>query len=100
MKLSDVLWNAANEFLWDGAGSVFAPVGGINIYSCCAAQEACYGTDASVDEVEQFLKSLGCPIGSERAFSRSYYKSVSGIFQGHRYAWLMFASMYAEELGN
>lgn len=93
MKISEVLWVAANEYLWNG----------VDIYHrkdefSCLAVGAADGLfwDYKNSEAVKFLKSLGCPIGALGSFKNFKYGTER---QGARYAWLMFASMYAEELG-
>jgi hypothetical protein len=109
MKISDVLWTAANERLWDGRGFI-AP--NQSRETCCAVSDVLanefgiypFPFDPADDEdcdrravkVAKFLRGLGLNTDAIGAF---------GVFrndearQGARYAWLMFAAMYAEEQG-
>jgi len=98
-RISEVLWKAANECLSDGISDFYG-----SEYSCLAVENELMArgdcmsfTEFQRSPVAGFLRSLGCPIGSMHAFSRRAFPS-SIARQGARYAWLMFASLYAEEL--
>jgi hypothetical protein len=96
MKISDVLWKVANENLWDGhTESRFNQVE----FICCGVGSVYGGETRSL--VEGFLSSLGMGL-TGTSFSevsvgrkRKYFTEVER--QQVRYAWLMFASMIAEE---
>jgi hypothetical protein len=94
VKLSEIFWLAANEYLRDHGG-----------YSCEAVEEAVavmfeerplHAEDKFLSKIWDFLESLGLYIDSDVQF-RVFTPGPER--QGARYAWLMFASMYAEELG-
>lgn len=102
MKLSDLLWKAANEHLWDGKGA--PPLSYREAFSCCAVFDA--ANDALPDgaarygddwwPARDFLADLGCPTASLSAFSDF---ANGPERQGARYLWLIFAAMIAEEEG-
>jgi hypothetical protein len=92
VKLSEIFWLAANEYL-----------GGYEGFSCFAATNAAYDAAITlreqmglVDRAQDFLVALGVDNNSAREFDEFTWGPER---QGARYAWLMFASMYAEELG-
>ena len=91
MKISEVLWIAANDWLADGLSDE-----GLTYFSCCAVDEAAYVDPFLGTVARKFLRSLGANTRSNSEFSEF---QVLEDRQGARYAWLMFASMYAEELG-
>lgn len=100
MKISEILWKAANERLteeddWWGDDEH-------SNLSCVAAALAeglslddPWRTNAKKSRAVQFLRDLGCKPHS----SRSFNSFSDDQRQGARYAWLMFASQYAEEQG-
>lgn len=94
MKISEILWRAANEHLWDGYGDDLDAI----IYSCDAVDKAATGRVVGSYRCGAcaFLRELGCT--SDAMYLFNEFKSGPKR-QGARYAWLMFASMYAEELG-
>lgn len=103
MKISEILWRAANENLWPGLpfDSYLSQV-----YSCIAVAHVELGGAAlrrmkwahacRKSRAIQFLRELGCPIGGSRAFDRF---SDSNAAQGARYLWLMFAYEVAKSEG-
>ncbi len=80
MKISEILWLAANEKLWSGIGLD----NDTSMFSCNAVFQACEG----YRKAYQFLKSLGCPIKSLHAYPAKWTHEKR---QGARYLWLMFA---------
>lgn len=109
MKISDILWEAANSFLYypDLPGDSF----GYAEYSCDAIGDVCCELidddryDDNRGSVMKFLSGLGLPIsdGSEfkefEKFYEDYGYKVTEESQGARYAWLMFAHDIALEEG-
>lgn len=91
MKLSTRLRKAANEKLWDGYGSCI----GREIYSCIAVDEV-RGPGAHDVVAATFLADMGVHINGLNEFKEF---RLGPERQSVRYAWLMFAAMYAEELG-
>lgn len=99
-RISEILWKAANEHLWDGlAFEPDWPTGGGEMFSCCAASNAetaagapyVYGYGA-----REFLESLMCSaVERNGGFLDSLPQAEQ---QQVRYAWLMFASMVAAEM--
>jgi hypothetical protein len=95
MKISEILWKAANEHLSDRQTSPG------EVFICHAVKRAdCRRYDAAND----FLMRLGM-IGNGGGFERWRGPEIPGkrqidldVQQQIRYAWLMFASMYAAEL--
>lgn len=90
MKISEILWKAANECLSDLIDSRG------QVYSCNAVA-AVLGKGIA-DECQnhpamKFLRILGCNTRGAQWHEWTHDE------QQARYAWLMFASMYAEELG-
>lgn len=95
--LADVLWEAANEHL--SAESNYSA-------SCCAAYRAERGDEWGYDgtpswssasrksKAVQFLRALGCPVESSRAF---YAHPIGESRQGVRYMWLLLAMHAAED---
>ena len=86
-KFSDILWEAANEKLWDGEGYGWR----IREYSCEAVWRI-VGSDPILD----FLEELGVQTNSIFQMEEFSYGPER---QAVRYCWLMFASMIAEEWG-
>ncbi len=92
MKVSEVLWKAANEELWDGEDRGWEDNPYDLEYSCYAIKAVAYGVNTPVMD---FIVELGVNSDSVRVFNEFEEGEAR---QGARYAWLMFASMYAEEL--
>lgn len=91
VKLADVLWDAANECLWDGAGPY--PPARQDEYSCNAVNSAAMGAD-------KFLDSLGCPWVFAACPAWEWTKgATSKTRQGVRYMWLLLAMHVAEDEG-
>lgn len=98
MKISEVLWKAAND--------VLDHRGGICDYTCHAVIRAqglwdTWGAKSFCDTFASnpalsFLEELGCPIGSGYAFGDIPAGEIS---QGARYLWLDFARLVAEDEG-
>lgn len=105
MKISEILWKAANEQLWDGSnmrvyGNEFDASRNANKRRfSCDAFNSHYMTEISLCEmrkVKEYLAEFGLDCESMQAF----HEFDSGEErQGARYSWLMFASMIAEEEG-
>lgn len=92
MKISEILWKAANESLWDGSGHHYNR----ETYSCAAVAEAEGVSVWWESKTVAFLKEFGVTPESRTEFDEFKY---GGDQQGARYAWLMFAAMIAEEEG-
>lgn len=99
MKISDVLWNAANKKLYHPK---FDDSRTTN-FSCDAVYEALSAKNLSdndyydlADNTMSFLEQLGLSTNSCQAFDE--FKGGAQR-QEARYAWLMFAAMVAEEEG-
>jgi hypothetical protein len=98
-SISEILWKAANEYLTHPEWCV----DGSSPYSCDAIGVAAETYERSV-EVVAFIRRLGFPergpyfaeFEGEGEYLRERMTEDS---QEVRYAWLMFASMYAEEQG-
>lgn len=107
-RLADIIWEAANNELWDG--SMGWPRR--EKYSCCAVLsviekrmnwkgwgESGYDWAAleklnyKKEKAQDFLKKLGCPITRVSRF----YTSSDRVRQGRRYMWLLLAAQIAEE---
>jgi hypothetical protein len=96
MKLSDVLWNAANIYLWSGDTPNH---GDGNAWSCGAAETAEIQADleeASLCWVVDFLETLGVDSCSSEQFEE-FERGPER--QGARYLWLDFARLVAEDEG-
>lgn len=92
-RISEILWDAANLWLSDGSESLeFSEFHAYTCYAVIAAEDESYPDKSNACV---FLKRLGCDCGSGRQFDEFSFGEQR---QGARYAWLMFASMYAEEL--
>jgi hypothetical protein len=90
--ISDILWRAANEYL-STTGNI---VGNLSPYSCDAIDDAVGWSHSRSKGTLSFVRSLGVNTRS----SEQFLEFKQGVErQGARYAWLMFASMYAKELG-
>lgn len=101
MKISDILWRAANEHLWDG--SSIQEIGQW-AFSCDAAFEAASINPTTLKDmysyresaVGEFLEELGCPVTT----AISFFDFPEGPQrQGARYLWLMFAYLVAKDEG-
>jgi hypothetical protein len=95
MKTSRLLRKAANEYLWDGT---YSRPGGVSEFSCIAISLAECGGDEN-----RYSNSSPARLWVEETFSIPAYTAFEEFgritdAQGARYAWLMFASMYAAEL--
>ena len=96
MKISAILRDAANNHLWDGREA--RRIGAL--YSCHAvhrALDAYPGLRESMDDVFSFLTWMGVDTPKGNLFDE--FKTCREQ-QQVRYAWLMFAADFAEELGN
>lgn len=95
MKISDLLWEAANNHLWNGIGP---QLGVATTFSCDTVYKVCdiYGDLWSYQRCRGFLKTLGLDPQSMTAFSEFEEGEER---QGARYLWLMFAYTYAKEQG-
>lgn len=101
MRISEILRKAANEFLSTDGTEPCGPVAlntvrGPWVHTCDAARSAGWhsgGNWAQNNRMVDFLRSLGCG-GSAQEFDDVHPRER----QQARYAWLMFASMYAAEL--
>lgn len=86
VKLADVLWDAANEHLWDGDW----PRDHKDSYSCCAIATASECVGLRHDAAKPFVESLGCPW-------ENYAPSM--VDQSVRYLWLLLAMHVAADEG-
>ena len=100
MKISDTLWAAANEKLWDG---VTLDYEADNLYprkclfSCDAIRQAYASTGEWTDSPAiRFSALLGLDCNSLVAFDEFEYGAER---QGARYLWLDFARLVAEDEG-
>jgi hypothetical protein len=92
VALADVLWTAANEYLWTGGDEGYGPVRYSE--SCWAATDALpdYSDESPV---YRFLTDLGCDCGWVQF--RDY--PAGPIRQGVRYMWLLLAMHVAADEG-
>lgn len=102
MKISEILWKAANEKLWNGVDDRQEDERAWR-FSCDAVAHALGKRDAPYpeaydSEVFEFLRELGCPTGALDAFGDTD-ADEKGEYQQVRYQWLMFAALIAEEEG-
>jgi hypothetical protein len=104
-SISDVLWRAANEFLWDGRLPIPSRLDRDRreMYSCDAVYRAAMANGSSdawdtYRAANSFIRSLGCPTYSMYAFRHKELESDEKR-QGARYLWLVFAAMIAKEQG-
>lgn len=89
MKISDVLWIAANEFLSTTDGMELVDGHSRSKYSCCAVESVCEKSLNSVrNPYIKFLRELGVKTGGCCEFKE--FKPGEQR-QGARYLWLMFA---------
>ena len=88
MKISDVLWKAANECLWDGVSRDFR-----ELFCCYAVDEA---ADMRRSVARSFIEEL---LGSEVAISGSGFDQFArgAPRQGARYLFLLFAHEVAKD---
>lgn len=96
MKISAILYKAANEHLWTGEGDWPFVEKDVEVYSCIAAQKA-FPIDKFWNfypKTMAFLQALGCDTNSTECFNEFKDKKTK---QAARYAWLMFAAHIAEE---
>lgn len=93
--LADVLWEAANERLWDGGDDYDTAPYGQWRFSCDAA--TCplkhFAPDVK-DRIKVFLRSLGCDTDSFDLFGEF---APGAKRQGVRYMWLLLAMHVAED---
>jgi hypothetical protein len=93
MKINDVLWDAANELLWDGESPNLG--GTREEFSCVAANWVVFREASTFSsELEDFLGSLGVDFTSPTQFNEF---EEGPIRQGARYLWLDFARLVAED---
>jgi len=101
-KISDILWDAANEYLSENYSTYLRSrgYGWKSKYSCCAVESACYSLSKSSWDSEEspynktidFLEEFGVNTNSFCEFD----EFVPGEErQGARYLWLMFAYQVA-----
>lgn len=98
--VADLLWRAANKHLnataklWHGNGN-----GGGEFYTCDAIGRAAWVAGGPEKEARALVDELGLDAYKQRQFSAFNEFRPGPECQGARYAWLMFASLYAQELG-
>jgi hypothetical protein len=90
--LADVLWEAANDWLWDGVAD-YGEFCGVE-YSC-AAVVRCIHPDPT-DDALSFLEELGCDTSSAML---EFGEPMGPQRQGARYMWLLLAMHVAEDEG-
>jgi hypothetical protein len=90
MKISDILWKAANEHLCSGWVSFNTG----ELYSCIAVELAAGGKQ--VADAHRFLASMGVDVQGYGQFSEF---AAGSERQGARYLWLMFAYEVAKSEG-
>lgn len=101
--VAELLWRAANEHLSDTAKhwEDARPSNGEDLYTCDAIGSA--SAASWRDHVEamarELVDELGLSAYKDDQFSAFDEFDAGPVRQGARYAWLMFASMYAQELG-
>jgi|OpeIllAssembly_1097287.scaffolds.fasta_scaffold01773_5 hypothetical protein len=101
-SISKLLRRAANKHLWDGKHSEVwtkdsEVTDGKEPYTCDSIYRAAMANRsdwATYYAAMDFLRGLGCPTDSLRAFHEFTFGEER---QGARYAWLMFAAAVAEE---
>lgn len=96
--LADVLWDAANKWLFPDESGYYAP---LQWFSCNAVGVALDSGEwvsafTRNPEVANFLKGLGCNVHSNQCF-REY--DSGEVRQGVRYMWLLLAMHVAEDEG-
>lgn len=94
LLMADVLWNAANEYLWDGAQYEG------NEYSCTAIETELDWALLPFKRrapIWQFIESLGCNTTSFSCFRHDFKSGEER--QGVRYMWLLLAMHVAEDEG-
>ena len=99
MKISEILWTIANEYICENNNEFSKKFG----FICDAIFDFFDFEDSeSKNKVFEFIKSLGMGRGLKEFrefYNYDNYGWVSTIkSQAARYNFLMFASMYAEEL--
>ena len=107
MKISDVLWLAANENLWDGVRNYSAcnAFGEGFRYSCDAIDQLKFAplwcTWNLWEDCNAALSFLREELGFDKGYSlRAFDEFPEGPeSQGARYSWLMFAHQIALEQG-
>lgn len=95
MKISDILWEAANNHLWDGV----EPTPSLTTtFSCDTVHNICdiHGDPGDHLRCRDFFMELGLNPSSLSAFDEFQEGEEQ---QGARYLWLMFAYTYAKEQG-
>ena len=95
MKISEILHEAADVYLWDGV----AKHNYKNEYSCDAVQTAAFVNgyrSLQIDDIKDGLKEMGLNTNGFGEFS----EYITGVDrQSARHNWLKFAAMIAEEQG-
>lgn len=94
MTISEILWRAANEHLWDGNRWATSSLDG-ETFSCCAIHRAAKDLEAASIAI-RFLHELGCDTAGGTEFSEFKFGENK---QGARYLWLMFAYEVAKSEG-
>lgn len=92
--LADVLWEAANERLWDGV-SEYSVTSGPSLYSCDAIFH-CFDEPELRRRAKAHLVPMGCDIISHTLFTEHEFGPAR---QGVRYMWLLLAMHVAEDEG-
>lgn len=97
VKLADVLWDAANGRLWDGAGDYDAAPYGYWRFSCDAV------LTSQAPELQraasQLLEDCGLPADARNRFDMFDSFEWGEQRQGVRYMWLLLAMHCAEDEG-
>jgi hypothetical protein len=94
--LADVLWEAANNFLWDGFGlEPKAYEHERNQYSCDAVHQ-CFELPRDRVAVKRHLAEMGCNTNTSSGFNSL---TAGEQRQGVRYMWLLLAMHVAEDEG-
>ena len=91
MKISEILWRAANERLAADEWRV-----GLTEYSCWAVRNVIHASAGNQNATIDFLESLGVDSESASAFLEF---ETGEQRQGARYLWLMFAHEVAKSEG-
>jgi hypothetical protein len=91
VKLADVLWEAANERLWEGVRYDYG-VSGKWRFSCDAVNTSLSWNLKQA--TRSFLRDLGCDIESIHMFEEHREGTRR---QGVRYMWLLLAMHVAED---
>lgn len=91
-KVADILWTAANQYLWTGEPRPDGVYEGWE-YSCNAVIDAIADSNTAY-YVREFLRSCGCSAGSTTLLLDF---DAGKERQGVRYMWLLFAMHLAED---